>query len=78
MCKGPTTSVADRSHAATTMSLFHTVAVCVTLIHYTNGIPWTEEKVNIFKGSARVLGLNAPWYCFTVMCLNAERNLLQI
>lgn len=78
MCKGATTSVADRSHAASTMSLFHTVAVCVTLIHYTNGIPWTEEKVNIFKGSARVLGLNAPWYCLTVMCLNAERNLLLI
>ncbi|XP_035767889.1 glutaminyl-peptide cyclotransferase [Neolamprologus brichardi] len=45
MCKGATASVADRSHAASTMSLFHTVAVCVTLIHYTNGIPWTEEKL---------------------------------
>lgn len=78
MCKGATASVADRSHAASTMFLFHTVAVCVTLIHYTNGIPWTEEKVNIFKGSAHVVGLNAPWYCLTVMCLNAERNLLQI
>lgn len=45
MCKGATTSVADRSHAASTMSLFYTVAVCVTLIHYTNGVPWTEEKL---------------------------------
>uniref|UniRef100_A0A3Q1GG13 Glutaminyl-peptide cyclotransferase n=1 Tax=Acanthochromis polyacanthus TaxID=80966 RepID=A0A3Q1GG13_9TELE len=46
MWKEATTSMAERGHTSPTMRLFYTVVVWVAFIHYTNGIPWTQEKLN--------------------------------
>lgn len=36
----------SHSHSASMMRLFYAVAIWVTLIHSTNGIPWTQEKLH--------------------------------
>ena len=55
MWRGASAAMAERGHFPSTMRLFYTVTVWVTLIHGTGGIPWTEEKVNTFRGSAHIL-----------------------
>ncbi|KAK5886045.1 hypothetical protein CesoFtcFv8_017123 [Champsocephalus esox] len=46
MWRGATTAMVDRSLGPSKMRLFYTVAIWVTLIHCTDGIPWTEEKLH--------------------------------
>ncbi|KAF3844679.1 hypothetical protein F7725_007842 [Dissostichus mawsoni] len=46
MWRGATTAMAERSLGPSKMRLFYTVATWVTLIHCTDGIPWTEEKLH--------------------------------
>lgn len=45
MWRGASTTMAERSHGPSIMRLFYTVAIWVTIIHRTKGIPWTQEKV---------------------------------
>ncbi|XP_078134018.1 glutaminyl-peptide cyclotransferase isoform X1 [Sander vitreus] len=46
MWRGATTAMAERSHSPSKMRLFYTVAIWVTFIHCTDGIPWTQEKLH--------------------------------
>ncbi|XP_070776496.1 glutaminyl-peptide cyclotransferase [Enoplosus armatus] len=46
MWRGATTATAERSHSPSMMRLFYSVAIWVTFIHCTNGIPWTQEKLH--------------------------------
>ncbi|XP_073339455.1 glutaminyl-peptide cyclotransferase [Pagrus major] len=46
MWKGASATMAERSHFASTMRLFYTVTIWVTIIHCTGGIPWTQEKLH--------------------------------
>ncbi|XP_036980986.1 glutaminyl-peptide cyclotransferase [Acanthopagrus latus] len=46
MWRGASAAMAERGHFPSTMRLFYTVTVWVTLIHGTGGIPWTEEKLH--------------------------------
>ncbi|KAM6912599.1 glutaminyl-peptide cyclotransferase [Xenentodon cancila] len=45
MWKGATASMAERSRGPSTMRSFYATIICVTFIHYINGIPWTQEKL---------------------------------
>lgn len=38
--------MAERSHSPSIMRLFYTLAIWVSFIHCTNGIPWTQEKLH--------------------------------
>lgn len=49
MWRGASTTMAERSHGPSIMRLFYTVAIWVTIIHRTKGIPWTQEKVGLNK-----------------------------
>lgn len=60
MWRGASTTMAERSHGPSIMRLFYTVAIWVTIIHRTKGIPWTQEKVGLNK-----LG----GFFFTLACL---------
>ncbi|XP_070836143.1 glutaminyl-peptide cyclotransferase [Chaetodon trifascialis] len=46
MWRGASTTMAERSNGPSTMRLFYTVAIWVTFIHCTRGIPWTQEKLH--------------------------------
>ncbi|XP_044023934.1 glutaminyl-peptide cyclotransferase [Siniperca chuatsi] len=46
MWRGTSTTMAERSHSISITRLFYTVAIWVTFIHCTNGIPWTQEKLH--------------------------------
>lgn len=49
MWRGASTTMAERSHGPSIMRLFYTVAIWVSIIHRTKGIPWTQEKVGLNK-----------------------------
>ncbi|KAF3701396.1 Glutaminyl-peptide cyclotransferase [Channa argus] len=38
--------MAERSNSVCLLRLFYTVAICVTFFHNSNGIRWTQEKLN--------------------------------
>lgn len=46
MWRGASTAMAERSHSPSIMRLFYTLAIWVSFIHCTNGIPWTQEKLH--------------------------------
>ncbi|XP_074517250.1 glutaminyl-peptide cyclotransferase [Sebastes fasciatus] len=46
MWRGATTTMAERSHSASKMRFFYTVAIWVAFSHCTDGIPWTQEKLH--------------------------------
>lgn len=43
MWRGATTTMAERSR---TMRLIYVASIWMTILHCSNGIPWTQEKVN--------------------------------
>lgn len=46
MWRGASTAMAERSHRPSMTGFFYTLAIWVTFIHRTDGIPWTQAKVN--------------------------------
>ncbi|KAM9341355.1 glutaminyl-peptide cyclotransferase [Symphorus nematophorus] len=46
MWREASAAMAERSHSLSMMRLFYTVAIWVTFIHSTRGIPWTQEKLH--------------------------------
>ncbi|KAM6968481.1 glutaminyl-peptide cyclotransferase [Tautogolabrus adspersus] len=44
MLREASTTIAERSHGLSIMRLLDSVAIWLTIIHCTNGIPWTQEK----------------------------------
>ncbi|XP_070698886.1 glutaminyl-peptide cyclotransferase [Pempheris klunzingeri] len=46
MWRGASAAMAERSHSSFIMRLCYTVAVWVTFIHCSSGIPWTQEKLH--------------------------------
>ncbi|XP_020500675.1 glutaminyl-peptide cyclotransferase [Labrus bergylta] len=45
MLRDASTPAAERSHDLSIMRLLYSVAIWLTIIHCTNGIPWTQEKL---------------------------------
>lgn len=54
MWRGASTAMAERSHILRVTRLFYTLAVLVTFIHSSKGIPWTQEKVGLNKSAGLV------------------------
>uniref|UniRef100_A0A4W6DWW0 Glutaminyl-peptide cyclotransferase n=1 Tax=Lates calcarifer TaxID=8187 RepID=A0A4W6DWW0_LATCA len=46
MWRVATAAMAERSHGPSIMRLFYSVAIWMTFIHCSNGIPWTQEKLH--------------------------------
>lgn len=46
MCRGASTTMAERSNNPSKMRLFYTVAIWVSFVHCIGGIPWTQEKLH--------------------------------
>nr|XP_046269753.1 glutaminyl-peptide cyclotransferase [Scatophagus argus] len=45
MLRGASTTMAEQSHSPSVMRLLYTVAIWVSVIHSSKGIPWTQEKL---------------------------------
>uniref|UniRef100_UPI0037E73732 glutaminyl-peptide cyclotransferase n=1 Tax=Semicossyphus pulcher TaxID=241346 RepID=UPI0037E73732 len=46
MWREASTTIAERSPGLSRMRLFYTVAIWLTFVHCTSGIPWTQEKLH--------------------------------
>ncbi len=55
MWRVASTTMAERSDSPSVLRLFYSVAIWVTFIHRTDGIPWTQEKVNKLRVSVHIL-----------------------
>lgn len=74
MWRGASTTMAERNHGPSIMRLFYTVAIWVTIIHRTKGIPWTQEKVGLNKlgGFFFHIGWSLPFK----LCIGTKKNSL--
>lgn len=81
MLRGPSTAMAEGSHRPSVMYFIYSVAVCLTFVHRTRGLPWPEEKVSLGqkKGNFNYVVILTCWNAKSAfrgmqMSSDAKRN----